>query len=63
MENYPNYATKLHEFDFAKYGQNCGGEGIRVDAPDELPKAVDKALKAKIPIIVDINTDPRRFIQ
>ncbi|MDI6724761.1 MAG: thiamine pyrophosphate-binding protein [Methanobacterium sp.] len=63
MEDYPNYETKLHEFDFAKYGQNCGGEGIRVDTSDELPGAVDRALKAKGPIIVDINTDHRRFIQ
>ena len=30
--------------------------------PDELPKSVDKALSTDEPVIVDINTDPMRFI-
>jgi thiamine pyrophosphate-dependent acetolactate synthase large subunit-like protein len=63
VENYPNWQTELQNPDFAGYAEDCGGVGIRVDEPEELPKAVDKALKLNKPVIVDINTDPRRFIR
>lgn len=62
MENYPNYETKLHSFDFAEYARNCGGVGIKVENPEELEGAVDEALKLDKPVIVDINTDPVRFV-
>jgi len=61
MENYPNYETKLHSFDFAEYAGNCGGIGIKVEKPEELEEAVDEALELDKPVIVDINTDPVRF--
>jgi pyruvate oxidase/acetolactate synthase-1/2/3 large subunit len=61
-ENYPNYETELHSFDFAKYARNCGGIGIKVENPEELEGAVDEALKLDKPVIVDINTDPVRFV-
>jgi pyruvate oxidase len=63
VENYPNWQTELQNPDFAGYAEDCGGVGIRVENPEELPKAVDKALKLNKPVIVDINTDPRRFIR
>ena len=63
VENYPNWQTELQNPDFAGYAEDCGGVGIRVETPEELPKAVDKALKMNKPVIVDINTDPRRFIR
>ena len=62
VENYPNWQTELQNPDFAGYAEDCGGVGIRVENPEELPMAVDKALKLNKPVIVDINTDPRRFI-
>jgi thiamine pyrophosphate-dependent acetolactate synthase large subunit-like protein len=48
--------------DYAAYARECGGVGITVKTPDELPKSVDKALSTDEPVIVDINTDPMRFI-
>lgn len=62
MENYPNYETELHEFDFAKFARNCGAVGINVGKPEELEEGVDNALKSKGPAIVDIKTDPVRFV-
>ena len=62
VEGYPNWQTELHDCDFADYARDCGGMGIRVAEPGELEAAVDKALSAEKPVIVDINTDPRRFI-
>lgn len=61
VEGYENWQTDLYNYDFAKYAQNCGGIGIKVEKPDELGEAVDNALKAQKPVIVDINTDPVRF--
>ncbi|MBM4240417.1 MAG: thiamine pyrophosphate-binding protein [Euryarchaeota archaeon] len=62
VEGYPNWQTDLYNCDFAEYAKNCGGIGIRVTEPDKLPGAVDEALLSNKPVIVDIETDPRRFL-
>jgi len=62
IENYPNWQTDLLNCDFAEYAKICGGVGLKVSKPEELPEAVEKALSSSKPTIVDINTDPRRFI-
>jgi len=62
VENYPNWQTDLYNCDFADYAKNCGGIGISVRDPEELEGAVEEALSLEKPVIVDINTDPRRFI-
>ncbi|MBT8507236.1 pyruvate dehydrogenase [Methanomicrobiaceae archaeon CYW5] len=60
-ENYPNYATELLNPDFAEYARACGGFGIKVEKPDKLKQAVSDAFGSKLPAIVDIATDARRF--
>jgi pyruvate oxidase (EC 1.2.3.3) len=62
VEKYPNWETELYNPDFAAFARDCGGLGINVKTPQELPAAVDKALSSDKPVIVDIETDPRRFI-
>ena len=62
VEKYPAWQTELYNPDFAAYARDCGGMGISVKTPEELPKAVDKALASEKSVIVDIETDPRRFI-
>ena len=62
VEVYPNWQTDLYNCNFAQYAQNCGGVGIKVDDPKDLPAAVDRAFAINSPVIVDIDTDPRRFI-
>jgi pyruvate oxidase/acetolactate synthase-1/2/3 large subunit len=62
IEGYPTWATDLCNCDFAAFAEDCGGTGIPVTEPGELPGAVDKALRMKGPVLVDIETDPRRFI-
>lgn len=61
VEKYPNWQTGLYNCDFAEYAENCGGVGIKVMNPEDLAAAVEKALSINKPVIVDINTDPRRF--
>jgi pyruvate oxidase len=62
VETYPVWQTDLYNPNFASYAKDCGGLGISVKTPEELPYAVDKALGSDLPVIVDIETDPRRFI-
>jgi thiamine pyrophosphate-dependent acetolactate synthase large subunit-like protein/CDGSH-type Zn-finger protein len=52
------WQTGLHNPSFAEYARLCGGTGIYVDDPVELPKAFKKALKAYGPALVEIRTDP-----
>ncbi|HUW86514.1 MAG TPA: thiamine pyrophosphate-dependent enzyme [Methanoregula sp.] len=61
MEHYPNYATDLLNPDFARYAEVCGGIGIRVSHPEELKPALLTAMSHRLPVIVDVETDPKRF--
>ncbi|MDP3034531.1 MAG: thiamine pyrophosphate-binding protein [Methanobacteriaceae archaeon] len=62
VEGYPNWQTELLNCNFASFAEICGGVGIKVTSPDELPQKVEEALGLDLPTIVDIQTDPRRFI-
>jgi thiamine pyrophosphate-dependent acetolactate synthase large subunit-like protein/rubredoxin len=61
VEGFESWQTDLYDFSFADYAEHAGGMGIKVTEPSELPAAVDKALTATKPTIVDVDTDPRRF--
>ena len=62
VEDYKIWQTELYNPNFADYAEHSGGTGIKVNEPNDLEEAVDKALSATKPVIVDIETDPRRFI-
>jgi pyruvate oxidase len=61
MENYPNFGTDLLNPDFAQYAEACGGAGFTVREPGELKPTMMKARTLRTPVIVDIETDPKRF--
>ena len=42
---------------FAAIAQNMGALGIRVEKPDQLAPALEKALAAGRPAVVDVSTD------
>ena len=62
VEGYESWQTDLYDYNFADFAEHSGGMGIKVTEPSELQEAVDKALFANKPTIVDIDTDPRRFL-
>ena len=62
VEGYPNSQTELYDFDFAKYAEHSGGLGIKVTEPSLLEAAVNEALSSNKTTIVDIDSDPRRFL-
>jgi pyruvate oxidase len=63
VEGFEGWQTELFDFSFADFAEHAGGLGIRVSEPGLLADAVDMALKSDKPAIVDIETDPRRFLQ
>jgi pyruvate oxidase/acetolactate synthase-1/2/3 large subunit len=62
VEGFESSQTDLYDFSFAKFAEDAGGLGIKVTEPSQLEAAVDKAFAATKPTIVDIDTDPRRFL-
>jgi pyruvate oxidase/acetolactate synthase-1/2/3 large subunit len=62
VEGYPIWQTELHDYNFAEFAINAGGIGYRVTEPSQLESVVDKALASTKPAIVDIETDPKRFL-
>jgi thiamine pyrophosphate-dependent acetolactate synthase large subunit-like protein len=61
MEQYTNFATDLLNPDFAAFARVCGGIGMSVNQPVELGPTVNNAMTMDIPVIIDVDTDPRRF--
>jgi pyruvate dehydrogenase (quinone) len=55
----PRYDTSqlLESVDYAGYANLLGLEGIRVDDPDRLPAAWDRAFAADRPVVLDVLTD------
>jgi pyruvate dehydrogenase (quinone) len=55
----PRYDTSqlLEEVDYAAYARLLGFEGIRVDSPDEVAEAWDRAFAADRPVLLDVVTD------
>ncbi len=50
-------ASEFIDTDFAKIAQAFGCEGVRVRRPEEIGPALQAALKAKDPFVIDILTD------
>jgi pyruvate oxidase len=61
MEDYPNFGTDLHNPDFSRFAESCGGAGFRVESPGDLKDTLIMAGKSGLPSIVDIETDNKRF--
>jgi pyruvate dehydrogenase (quinone) len=51
-------SQELPDFPYAAYAEMVGLRGIRVDAPEALADAWDRALSADRPVVLDVVTDP-----
>ena len=54
----PEYGCELHNPDFAKYAEACGGLGFTVERPEEIRPALERALSSGRPSIVEVAVDP-----
>jgi len=62
VEGFESWQTDLYNYNFADFAEHSGGTGIKVTEPNELEAAVDEALLSSKPTMVDVDTDPRRFL-
>ncbi|EDY20892.1 thiamine pyrophosphate protein central region [Chthoniobacter flavus Ellin428] len=53
-----NPSQIVPEFGFARYAELLGLEGIRVEKPDQIGPAWDRALSANRPVVYEVLTDP-----
>src|SRR5437588_5925830 len=49
---------EIPDFPYARYAELLGLEGIRVDSPDAVGPAWDRALSADRPVVLEARTDP-----
>lgn len=54
----PEYGCELQPIDFVKVAEACGGVGFRCEAPDEVRPALEAALAANRPALVEAVVDP-----
>ncbi|HEV2861876.1 MAG TPA: thiamine pyrophosphate-dependent enzyme [Pyrinomonadaceae bacterium] len=54
----PEYGCELHNPDFAKFAEACGGLGLTVERPEELRPALERALSSDRPALVEVVVDP-----
>jgi thiamine pyrophosphate-dependent acetolactate synthase large subunit-like protein/nitrite reductase/ring-hydroxylating ferredoxin subunit/CDGSH-type Zn-finger protein len=55
--HWPVWQTGLRNPDFAAYAETCGGLGVRVESPGELPQALARAMTHPGPALVDVVAD------
>ncbi len=60
MQGNPKFggSQELPDFPYTRYAELIGLEGIRVDAPDQIGPAWDRALAARRPVVIEAITDP-----
>jgi pyruvate oxidase len=52
------FGTDLKNPDFARFAEDCGGIGFRVETREELRQALQRAFTIKKPVIIDVLVDP-----
>ena len=52
------WQTRLHNPNFARYAENCGALGIRVESASDLDAALERALAHAGPAMVEVMADP-----
>jgi pyruvate dehydrogenase (quinone) len=54
----PEYGVDLHNPNFAKFAELCGGAGWTVERPEEIRPALEAALASGKPALVEVLVDP-----
>ena len=54
----PEYGCELHNPNFAKYADACGGLGWTVERPEEIRPTLEHALNSNKPSLVEVIVDP-----
>ena len=57
---YPEYGISFPNPNFAEFARSCGGEGYRVEKPNELDDVLKKAFESDKPALIDIVDNPAK---
>jgi len=57
-DHFPEFGVSFPNPDFAAFARTAGGEGYRVEKPNDLDDALQQALSSDKPVIVDVVVDP-----
>lgn len=60
-DGYPVFGVDFPNPDFAGFAESCGGEGFRVEEPEHLDPALQRALASKKPCVVEVLVDPEKL--
>ncbi len=58
----PDWGTELINPDFAAVATACGGLGLSVERPEDLAPALETAIAANRPAVIDVAVDPNALI-
>lgn len=59
-DGYPEFGVSFPNPNFAEFAKSCGGEGYRVERPNELDGALKAAFKSDRLCIIDVVVDPQK---
>jgi pyruvate dehydrogenase (quinone)/pyruvate oxidase len=54
----PEYGCELHNPNFAKYAEACGGVGFTVERPEDIRPVLEQAIATGKPAVVEVVVDP-----
>ncbi len=54
----PEYGVQLHDINFAKFAEACGGLGFTVEKPEDIRPTLQQAIASGKPSVVEIYVDP-----
>jgi pyruvate dehydrogenase (quinone) len=54
----PEYGCELHNPNFAKFAEACGGIGFTVERPEDIRPALEQAIASGKPALVEVVVDP-----
>ena len=60
MEGDPKFEASqdIPDFNYARYAELCGLQGVRVERPEDVAPAWSRAFSANVPTVIDVLTDP-----
>ncbi len=59
-DTYPEFGISFPNPDFALFAQSCGGEGYRVEDPQQLGSVIQKAFSSANPALIDVIVDSQK---
>ncbi|MCD4800841.1 MAG: hypothetical protein K8R01_04540, partial [Methanococcoides sp.] len=60
-DNYPEYGVSFPNPDFAQFANSAGGEGYRIEDPNDLDAVLKKAFSSEKASLIEVIVDPDKM--